>query len=183
MIPLVILAIESPEDREFMTVLYKKYYRLMYWQIYQIIDNPWDADEVLQESVIKLIRKIDELKKKDKNRLVVYIIVTCRNCAINYAVKSARIKEFEFYDLDGVSVNGNPPETQLILEEEYQELLAAWKEMDMKTRYLLEAKYVLQKSNEEIAKELNIKPNSVRMYLSRARNKLKAKIKNREQII
>ena len=48
MIPLIILAIESPEDREYMTHLYLEYERLMYWEINKYIDTPWDADDIMQ---------------------------------------------------------------------------------------------------------------------------------------
>ena len=46
---------------------------------------------------------------------------------------------------------------------------------------LLRMKYILQLSNEEIAKELKIKPDSVRVLLSRARKEAFAMLKEMDE--
>ena len=48
-------------------------------------------------------------------------------------------------------------------------LLRRWPQLDAKSKYLLEGKYILGKSDEVMAEELSIKPASVRMALTRAR--------------
>ena len=42
MIPIIILAIENDDDREFMTALYMQYHSLMYKLIFDIVKSPWD---------------------------------------------------------------------------------------------------------------------------------------------
>jgi len=44
-----------------------------------------------------------------------------------------------------------------------------WTQLDERTRYLLEGYYILDLSAAEMARELNIKPASLRMALTRAR--------------
>ena len=46
-----------------------------------------------------------------------------------------------------------------------------WLDLDKKTQYLLNAKYVLKKSGKEIASDLNMPPDNVRMALVRAKRK------------
>lgn len=43
--------------------------------------------------------------------------------------------------------------------------------LDENTRWLLEARYILDYSDGELARELGVKPDSVRMALTRARRK------------
>ena len=57
----------------------------------------------------------------------------------------------------------------LISIEEIEELVQRWPQLDARSKYLLEGKYILGKSDETIAEELSIKPASVRMALTRAR--------------
>ena len=49
MIPYCIAAIQDESDREFMTRVFLQYQRLMYQRILLIVNNKWDADDVLQE--------------------------------------------------------------------------------------------------------------------------------------
>ena len=44
-----------------------------------------------------------------------------------------------------------------------------WTQLDERTRYLLEGYYILNLPAAEMARELNIKPDSLRMSLTRAR--------------
>ncbi len=60
-------------------------------------------------------------------------------------------------------------EDLLISKEEIDELVRRRPQLDAKSKYLLEGKYILGKSDETLAEELSIKPASVRMALTRAR--------------
>ena len=60
-------------------------------------------------------------------------------------------------------------EELLISKEEIDELVRRWPQLDAKSKYLLEGKYILGKSDEVMAEELSINPASVRMALTRAR--------------
>lgn len=51
------------------------------------------------------------------------------------------------------------------------QLSVIWDKLDYRHQYILEARYILEKSLEEIAEDLEIKPESVRMALTRARRK------------
>ena len=56
-----------------------------------------------------------------------------------------------------------------ISKEEIDELVRRRPQLDAKSKYLLEGKYILGESDEVMAEELSIKPASVRMALTRAR--------------
>ena len=82
-IPICILAIEDDDDRAFMAELYLNYRRLMYKEILRIVHNEWEAEDVFQTAIEKLIGKVKELRQKDRDHLVSYLIVTSRHVALN----------------------------------------------------------------------------------------------------
>lgn len=57
---------------------------------------------------------------------------------------------------------------RLAYTDELEHLSKVWPKLDWRSRYLLESHYILEKSPYEIA-NLGIKPDSVRMALTRAR--------------
>ena len=74
-----------------------------------------------------------------------------------------------FSFLDGA----NQPE-ELVAQAaklELDALAQVWPRLDENTRWLLEARYILDYSDGELARELGVKPDSVRMALTRARRK------------
>lgn len=174
MIPFYILAIENDDDREFMSQLYFQYNRLMYHEIIKIVHDPWVADDLLQATVEKLIDKLQELRKKDREHLLCYIIVSCKNAARNYLRDQKRHMAFCLDDeADRADTKNDQEEIEfrLISKEELNALIQIWPKLDERSRWILEMRYIQEKTTKEMVSELGIKTGSVRMLLSRARNK------------
>ena len=172
MIPFCILAIENDDDREFMAELFLRYQRLLYNEIYEILKNPWNTEDVLQATLVKLIDKISELRKKEEAKLVSYMVVAARNNTYNFlrAQKKAAQVSFEEYSGQENSASADRQiESGMIAKEEIEEMVRRWSQLDERSKHLLEGKYILGKSDEALAEELSIKPASVRMALTRAR--------------
>lgn len=171
MIPFCILVIQDADDREFMENLFIDYQRLMYSEIYKILQNAWDTEDVLQATLVKLIDKIPELRKKARPKLVNYLITASRNTALNFMRDTKRITPISFEDCTQIADDDadHLMEAQLIAKEQIEALVQKWPLLDERSRYLLEARYILGKNDEELAKDLNIKSGSVRMAMTRAR--------------
>lgn len=172
MIPYAIMVIENEDDRNFMAVIYEKYNRLMYNEIYLILNNRWQVEDVMHATVVRLIDKISELREKDHDHLINYIIVACRNQAKNYLRDNVKHKGYSFddcIDLPDKKNNREEMDNKLIHVEDLRQLAAVWDMLDERSRYVLEGYYILEKTMPQLAYELNIKPESVRMVLSRAR--------------
>lgn len=60
-------------------------------------------------------------------------------------------------------------EADLIRGEDLRRMAEIWDMLDPRNKFVLEARYILEKTDAEIAEELCIRPNSVRMVLTRAR--------------
>ena len=169
MLPLIIMAIEDEDDKAFMTWLYLQYRRLIYSEVRKIVGNTDEVEDLLQSVVEKLIEKLPLLRGMEQSRLVNYIISTAKNTAYN----SLRGKEQEILwgDQEGLADPAPMPEDHILAQEDLYRLARVWLDLDKKTQYLLNAKYVLKKSGKEIASDLNMPPDNVRMALVRAKRK------------
>lgn len=184
MIPYCILIIEDESDREFMTALYFQYQKLIYSSIRKVLSDQWLIDDAAQSSLEKLIDKVSLLRTLDRNRLINYIISTCKNTAYNLIRHNCRHETFLFDDsIDSLenSIIGLSIEDYLIQNEMLSQLSVIWDKLDYRHQYILEARYILEKSLEEIAEDLEIKPESVRMALTRARRKAYSLIMTEEK--
>lgn len=174
MLPLCILAIENDSDREFMTQIYEQYHRLMYSEIYAITRDVWATEDIMHATVERLIEKIELMRSFDRNRLVNYIISASKNNSYNYLNYERRRSGYcfdEFRDSAYAEDDISRVEDRIDLSGDLRMLAEVWKELDDYTRYLLEARYILNKSYETMAKELGVRADSLRMALTRARKK------------
>ena len=172
MIPYCILVIEDDADRDFMSSLFIEYQRLLYKEIYDILRNPWNTEDVLQETLVKLIERIPELRKEEQPTLISYITAAARHTAYNFLrsqKKSTQLSMEDYLDQAASQDEWRQIETHLIQKEEIDKLVQNWPQLDSRSKYLLEGRYILGKSDEILAEELSIKPSSVRMALTRAR--------------
>ena len=172
MIPFCILGIENDDDREFMAELFLRYQRLLYNEIYEILNNPWNTEDILQATLVKLIDKIPELRKKEETKLVSYMVVATRNNTYNFLraqKKSAQVSFEEYSGQENSASADRQIESGMIAKEEIEEMVRRWSQLDERSKHLLEGKYILGKSDEALAEELSINPASVRMALTRAR--------------
>lgn len=172
MIPVCILAIEDESDREYMTSLYCQYERLMFSTIRKYTNDSWLVDDIMQNTLEKLIYKISLLKSLNRDRLISYIISSCKNNAYILLRYQSSHSTIDYIDTDCVEDSidiFSKVEAKLLHEEELSYLIRIWPLLTPRSQYILRAKYILEKSAIEIAHELRIKPESVRMALSRAR--------------
>ena len=171
-IPASILAIENEGDRDFMENIFFSYQRLIYHEIGSILNDPWSKDDIFQTVIVQLINNIDTLRPMSAKVLTSYIATSARNATLTYIRNISRRKEILADEFDNSNVDddhGSDPEFILLKSEEINSLAKIWDELDDKTKFLLSSRYILEKSYAEIANDLNVKPESARMALTRAR--------------
>ena len=175
MLPIALSAISDQDDRGFLESLYIKYNRLMYSEIYKIIGEDPSAEDILQESLIKLADKIPLLRTLDRPRRINYVITTVRNMSRNHLRRQNGNNSCSLDDKNSNIANtisdGSNVEDSIILNYDKQDFEKAWAKLDETSRTLLEGKYILEKNNIELGEMLGVKPPSIRMMLTRARRK------------
>ena len=121
-----------------------------------------------------MIDKIPLLRSRTRDQVVNYIISACKHTALNHIRRQSNKKETPYddyvelpdYDQDQYAV-----ELRLIKGEELEALRYVLPQLDQRSRFLLEGYYFLDIPISELADEIGVKPDSVRMSLTRARKK------------
>lgn len=166
----LLLNIEDQSDREFMLWLYEEFHRLMFSTAKEYSVDIQTQEDVVQESLEKLIKKTALLRTKVRPVQAAYIITTVRNTAISLLKKEQAACVLEL-EIDMADPYAPLPEEILLLKDRNARLSAVWSRLPAQDRFLLEGKYFLDSSDEELAACLHCKPSSIRMKLTRARRK------------
>ena len=124
---------------------------------------------MLQSVIEKLIEKLSLLRGMEQSKLVNYIISTAKNTA--YSFLRGKDREILWEDQEELPDPAPIPEEQIIAREDFYRLARLWAGLDEKTQYLFNAEYIFKKSGKEIASDLNMPPDNVRMALVRAKRK------------
>lgn len=182
MLAMIIAAIEDDYEREFIIKIHDDYYVEMKKRAYRLLRNNDEAEELVQDAFVKLIERVDVVMKVDKNKLPGYVMSTVKNLALNKIRVNQRKGDYEFSRDDAelakwLKDNQDLPEDLYQKEEELYLIHKKLSELPERDNLLLEAKYILQLKDEEIAKQFNISQQSVRTYIMRARRKAYALFK------
>lgn len=170
-------AIENQDDRDFMESLYKRYYKMLFYKARNYCQDPETAEDIVHDAFEKLIQKIPLLRSFDCCRIRAYLVSTVRNTAITKSAKwkaeLLRRADDRFEDSCDQIPDGTLSIEELLMRKELdQALAAALNTLDPKEQFMLEAKYFLQYSDQEIARVLRVQPASIRMKLTRTRRKV-----------
>ena len=80
-------------DREFLLWLYQEFSRLMFYTAQKYLADPHSQEEVVQESLKKLIEKVAVLRRLKRPALAGYVRATVRNTAIDLLKVQGRERE------------------------------------------------------------------------------------------
>ncbi len=178
MLMMAIATIDNDDDKAFILNLYTDYYGLVKKNIYNITHDADQIEDLINDTFIKLIEKISVLREMDNYRTAVYVVYTSRSVAINYLKHKNIEKKYiyfrnEFDLAENLQIVEDDMEFRIINQEEIEALEKAVLKLPAKHKYLLYFKYILEMNDRNIAEILNIAPNSVRQYLTRARREAK----------
>ncbi len=182
MFPIILLAVESPEDAEFLCRLYANCDRLMYATAGKFTANQQDKEDIVQDTLVRIVKYVAYLRKLDSCTLPFSVVILTRNTAINFAKHRSVVQKHispSGWDPDEIPPGNDVStvEDMVALSEMRNSLDTIWPKLSRNDRILLEGRYILDLSDEELAKFVNCKPSSVRMKLTRARRNALAEMK------
>ena len=169
---------DPADDQLFMMTIYNKYKPLMFATAQRYTPEPHDCEDVLQDAVESLCGKISKLRDLPENALATYIVTTVKNTALNLqkhrGIVDRYVQPLEETDLRQIEASADSPERFLERKEHWEAVYNALRRLPEQDQELLYQKYILDKSNEELARWLNCGKDSVRMRLTRIRRKILA---------
>jgi len=163
------------------TQLFERYHGGLLGFAIGMLGNREDAEEIITEAFLKL----SESDGKFENELAVggWLRVTVKNKCINLLktrqLYQNRLNEFA----RTMEVTENEFFHEELMTELMQEVYAAIETLPLKSREVFRLRYVEGLDNEDIARRLQIKNQSVRNHLTVALNQLRVKFMNRPDLL
>ena len=185
MVAMVYSMEDQPSDREFMDQMYMEFERLMFFTARQYTSKAEIAEDIVQESLVRPYEKVRTMKPMKHVVLAAYIRATVRNTAINVLRKMNRERD---YAADAETDAFAQADQEWVLNtmmdlSGYRVLLSKiWPRLPEDDRVLLEGKYILGYSDQELAEEIGCQANSIRVKLTRARRRALAIIQEQEGV-
>ncbi len=164
-----LLSCNSDDDRAFMTELFLNHRQKLLAYAFSICHDKEQSEDAVQDAFVSLIRIIPRLRAMEDEHLSGYLLITVRNAVYSLYRKKTRIVNAEADACIELPTNMEIfPRTGYT----YQDLMEAIPKLSEKDQVLLQMKYFLHQKDAEIAKQLEIKENSARVMVRRARQRL-----------
>ena len=84
MITYVIEQLDRQSDKDFALWLYNEFKNLMFCTAKKYLNDSHAVEDVVQDSILNILRHIDTLQKKERCVLTAYIVITVKNTAISH---------------------------------------------------------------------------------------------------
>ena len=145
-------------------VLIRRHQKRIFLQIYSKVQDSEIADDLFQETFIKIIRSLRKSNYEEKGKFLPWAIRVANNTTLDFFRRESRKKEFrpngEFTVFDTYGESDQPFEQELIesqINEDLQKLITYLPE---EQRQVLELRIFCNYSFKEIAEETNVSINT-----------------------
>ena len=160
------------EDWSFILYIYERFQRLMYNIAVTMASD--EAEDVMQETLIRLKGKTETLRSLREDRLAAYIKTAVEHTAINHINRrSTRLRRIVTDSVEELELcdPAPRPEEQLLASERDEYFYGIFARLAEEDQRLLKGKYILELNDSEMAEQIGCKPASIRMKLTRARRR------------
>ena len=177
---------ENMSNEEFMKWLFECFGLVIWRTAKKYCRNKALWEEIVQESLLRLLSCIPRLRKLSEQKLAGYIAVTTRNTTYALLWKEEKNRE-NCISLESIDIaeDGLGLEEIILQKERIEQLAKACLGLPDEVYYLLTSYYILGYRTEEMAEELGCPPKHVRMKMTRARRQVRKLIQeqNKEGIL
>lgn len=165
----------SPNNQKFVEDIYNKYKLLMFSIARKYTSNASDQEDIVQTVLERLLKKVSTAGTSKCDISASYIICTVRSVSIDFLRKQGREAEhcvsIEDEQLTETLRTDETLDDLLLGLEDAKVLKDVWPQLLHEDRLLLEGKYILGLTDQELADILKCKSSSIRMKLTRARRR------------
>jgi RNA polymerase sigma-70 factor (ECF subfamily) len=162
-------AVSDSQDRELQDRFVNDNLRRIFRQIYRIVGNVHDAQDLTQEAFIKALQRQDQLKDELKSAHWLSRIAT--NTAIDFLRRHGRVSFCEI--TEAPESLSETPEAAVLRSEQRTWLAAGLERLTPRERAALVLRDMEDLPAEEVARRLDCSKATVRSHIANARIKLK----------
>jgi RNA polymerase sigma-70 factor, ECF subfamily len=166
------------EDLERQNRFIAAHMRRIFVQIYRIVGNPADAQDLTQEAFIKALQRADQLK--DEQKAAHWLSRIATNTAIDFLRRNGRVNFCEI-DPAMAQTSWDTPETEVLRSEHQDYLEDGLRLLTDRERAALLLRDVEGLSAGEVARELDCSKATVRSHIANARVKFRRYMERRKR--
>lgn len=175
----IIQSIENDQERDAVERIFVLYYKRMYKRAYDILNNPHDAEDAVQETFLRISNNMKDFMDTDSPETIALISIYTRNVALNmYNRKKKQNSIFDQReDINDMNLNiaaiGEDVEEIVINKETVELVRKAINQLDDTYRDVVLLKFFYHKRSLDIADILGIEGSQVNGRLFRAKKMLR----------
>lgn len=178
MLMIALAEISQSPHRQFMADLFERWQRLMYFAARHYLGSYLSqVDDVVGDTLLSLLEKVDHLQEMNQEEIPYYIIAVVRSKVMDMFRRKQRIEEFftiaKEDDIASIP-DGEDVEGQVLVREMARWVKKKLSEFPVKERIAFRLKVWERWKDADIAQALDISQASVRKYVSRVRERLRA---------
>ncbi len=169
---LFLTMLDSDGDRSKFVQLYHTYRHFLWYLARERLQDEHLAEDAVQETFLALTRHMDKIGSVESSATRNFLATIVKNKATDLLRKRQGISEEEFTKEQEAEVSGGDLLDQYLIQEDYEHILQAVRQLDDIYRVVFEYKYLHELSDREIADLLGVTPKTVNVRIFRARKKL-----------
>lgn len=168
------------EATELQNRFIQEHMRRVFLIIYRIVGNVADAQDLTQESFIKVLQRSEQLK--DPEKAAHWLSRIASNTAIDFLRRHGRVNFTEIDSLIDplIAEHENNPEQTLLRRERTDRLEEGLRHLTEKERTALILRDVEDVPAEEVARQMNCSMATVRSHIANARIKFRRYLERRK---
>lgn len=176
MLTVIFSSIDMTENQKLkFETLYFKYRRLLFSVIRRLVSCDSDAEDILQNTFIKIAKNIKKIENIESRETIAFITIIAKNTTYDFLRQQPEYCELNIDEIDGVSAEDNEIST-LISNIQYEQIVACIKSIPSPYVEVLFLHFVNDYSVKHTAKLLERKPQTVKMQLVRGKKILIKKL-------
>lgn len=161
------------DDEAFFLRFYEENKGFLFYTAQKYTDNASDREDIVQETVVRLLSNIDALRALDRNRRLKYIALTVRSAFVDNQRKKRSDQWLSVDDRmleallrkERISAPPSDPVSARL------EVLALKQSLPERDWMVLEGRYILGYSYEELSQQMGLPQDHIRVIVSRAKEK------------
>ncbi len=168
MISIILSTVDLDEDsKSKFEKIYNKYCNILFGYAIKILSNPADAEDVLQETFIKVAKNIKNIREIDDRETNSYLAVILKNTAYDFLRKKSKCTEI---DIDSIKeIPDDDFIESLASRIRYEKLVEGIKNIPSPYSEVLYMHYVRDLSVKQTAHILERKSETVKIQLVRGK--------------
>lgn len=162
--------LDTEEDKDIFMKLHDEYSTIMYKKAYTILKDCSLAEDVVQESFIRILKNFEKVIKKKCPQTRKYFVNIVRSISIDVYRKRKKQQTLSFDELEGTMIEEFANTEDILEGKEFESYLL---QLPKSYYIILSLKYDDEYTYKEISSILDITEENVKKRLMRARNKLR----------